>query len=428
MSDDDRYTEDESELARVCSPIPRVEPLTVRGDKIARILAHAVVRHKWPRIEFRQLTITDSVFIEDLDLPADIVFAECMFQGSACLTNLSAIRSLTFLDCTIPKLFVHHCDMTRNLMVFLGDVQQIDIEGLHLTGSKEQSVKLESSGWLDLISLTADAPVRMDLRGERILLTQASLTSGGRVACEAEYVMADNASFGARTVIAGRTFHGKQLTHLYSLDGADCTNLELDNLDLSGVHFGKASGLGKLRIVDQPNFPLNPGRLSSRRQVIADELTHGGSAAQWRRVSEVYRQLRAGMDDARASDMYYGEMNCRRLGTPWSVDRFVLTLYWLTSGYGTRAWRALASWGVLLAGATGLFISRWPEAVKAPSFGKSLWRGFRHAFESSTALLRASEGAAQPDVAIAEWVLRLLTPALIGLAVLALRNRVKRGA
>jgi hypothetical protein len=67
--------------------------------------------------------------------------------------------------------------------------------------------------------------------------------------------------------------------------------------------------------------------------------------------------LRKGRQDAKdepgAADFYYGEMemrrhargsasNRRRASSRGRVERGILTAYWLVSGYGLRAWRALA--------------------------------------------------------------------------------------
>jgi hypothetical protein len=57
-----------------------------------------------------------------------------------------------------------------------------------------------------------------------------------------------------------------------------------------------------------------------------------------------------GKDEPGAADFYYGEMEMRRHArrgrtsgaSRGQVERAILTAYWLMSGYGLRAWRALA--------------------------------------------------------------------------------------
>jgi hypothetical protein len=69
-------------------------------------------------------------------------------------------------------------------------------------------------------------------------------------------------------------------------------------------------------------------------------------------IAGLYRALRKGREDAKdepgAADFYYGEMEMRRRARParetsrGRVERAILTAYRLLSGYGLRAWRALA--------------------------------------------------------------------------------------
>jgi uncharacterized protein YjbI with pentapeptide repeats len=65
-------------------------------------------------------------------------------------------------------------------------------------------------------------------------------------------------------------------------------------------------------------------------------------------IAPLYRALRKGREDSKdepgAADFYYGEMEMRRKATTTSApERFILSLYWLVSGYGLRASRALAA-------------------------------------------------------------------------------------
>jgi hypothetical protein len=102
--------------------------------------------------------------------------------------------------------------------------------------------------------------------------------------------------------------------------------------------------------------------------------------------------------------------------------RGILTAYWMVSGYGLRAWRALA-WLIIL------------TALLAVAFHLV---GFKHAPQPNTywtgALyaLRATLSLTDNQVTLTAWgqllqaVLRLTGPVLLGLALLALRGRVKR--
>ena len=150
----------------------------------------------------------------------------------------------------------------------------------------------------------------------------------------------------------------------------------------------------------------------------------------------MYRALRKGREDAKdepgAADFYYGEMEMRRHargrdggrggGSRGRVERGVLTAYWLVSGYGLRAWRALA-W---LVGVTAAFALAFHLAgFTSPPQPASYWTSLLYAFRSTISLT-------DNEVTLTAWgqllqaLLRLTGPVLLGLALLALRARVKR--
>jgi hypothetical protein len=126
----------------------------------------------------------------------------------------------------------------------------------------------------------------------------------------------------------------------------------------------------------------------------------------------------------------------------------VLWMYWLLSGYGLRAWRALAALGVVVVLA-GIILAFWGFPGAPPSFGPTavdpsgallyqqqpvdsppgigrLPDTIRFSARSATALLRGPDRALTP---LGEWLeigLRFTGPVLLGLAVLSVRGRVRR--
>jgi hypothetical protein len=145
-------------------------------------------------------------------------------------------------------------------------------------------------------------------------------------------------------------------------------------------------------------------------------------------VAAIYRSLRKGREDAKdepgAADFYYGEMEMRRYdqAAPLS-ERSILWLYWLVSGYGLRASRALTALLVTLLIFTGL-LRIW-GFEDSRSFGGSLL----FSVNSSISLLRPGTDESEPLTAAGEVLataLRLLGPLLFGLMLLSLRGRVKR--
>ena len=147
-------------------------------------------------------------------------------------------------------------------------------------------------------------------------------------------------------------------------------------------------------------------------------------------VAGLYRALRKAReedgDEAGAGDLYYGEMEMRRIssaaaeGSRSKRDRALLWSYWAISGYGLRPTRALVSLAVtLLIGAALLFVFGFQDER---NYGRSLL----FAVQSSLSLLRPPETSLTAGGEVVQIALRLLGPLLFGLALLAVRTRVKR--
>jgi hypothetical protein len=103
-------------------------------------------------------------------------------------------------------------------------------------------------------------------------------------------------------------------------------------------------------------------------------------------------------------------------------EHTVLWLYWLVSGYGLRAWRALtALTAVLLVSAAALNAWGFPSGRH-----RSYLSSVRFSLEESISLLRGSNETLTNAGQSIDIVLRLVGPLLFGLTVLALRGRVKR--
>ena len=172
------------------------------------------------------------------------------------------------------------------------------------------------------------------------------------------------------------------------------------------------------------------------------------------RLASVYRALRKAQEDNKnepgAADFYYGEMEMRRLAAPVrSVERALLSAYKAISGYGLRASRAVAALLVVLAlGTIGFATVGFADLnrveyrpatsgaagqpavyqqVTVPA-GRPGWgAAIDQSIDSATALLRTDQSRPLTATGRAiEVALRVLGPLLLGLAVLAVRGRVKR--
>jgi hypothetical protein len=181
------------------------------------------------------------------------------------------------------------------------------------------------------------------------------------------------------------------------------------------------------------------------------------------RLTVLYRQLRKAQEDAKnepgAADFYYGEMEMRRHSKATSAaEHAILWLYWLVSGYGLRAVRALVALGVLAIIVTtaltgwGLAASAPPQHLagtitSSPGNGARInailnsasprlppagqrwttqrgWNALEVTLDSI--VFRTTD---QPLTTAGTWTAdaaRILGPVLLVLALLAIRNRIKR--
>ncbi|GAA0915920.1 hypothetical protein GCM10009558_025330 [Virgisporangium aurantiacum] len=301
-----------------------------------------------------------------------------------------------------------------------------------------------------------------------------------------------DASFASPATIAAPE-GGKTAPRLVRMSTVDAENLTLVGLDLRGARFFNCYNRDKLRIEGPPLFAGTPvgsfprRRLWTARRAIAEEhlwrarydrrpdgwfparcrdvdedvppstptvRTGDDARSEAARIQAVYRDLRKSREDAKdepgAADLYYGEMEMRRVAAPSrSVERALLTLYWAVAGYGLRASRAFATLLLVLALGTLGFatigfkgsaqIEYRPLAGSAPG-GPATYRqvtvnGTRpgwdeaafHAVESATSLLRPTPSRSFTSTGKAiEIGLRLLGPLLLGLAILSIRGRMKR--
>ncbi|MFF2183760.1 pentapeptide repeat-containing protein [Streptomyces sp. NPDC058155] len=275
---------------------------------------------------------------------------------------------------------------------------------------------------------------------------------------------------------------------MLSLRGVDAAHLVLADVDLRScllagtVHLDQIHLEGSCRFAGTPSGWRwgHPARFTRRRALAeerrwradkpnarhdwdpddvlpsAAEVGHVGPA----QLAPVYRALRKSFEDSKdepgAADFYFGEMEMRRhdSGTPLS-ERALLAAYWGLSGYGLRATRALV-WLLLAMTATLMAMMVWGLPANDPkpeSTGKvtgqditlvtdtsdpvnptgPLWeRPSKERFEKSlrvvvnSVIFRSSGQDLTTAGTYTEMASRLTEPVLLGLAVLAVRGRIKR--
>ncbi|MER7468142.1 pentapeptide repeat-containing protein [Streptomyces sp. NPDC097981] len=270
-----------------------------------------------------------------------------------------------------------------------------------------------------------------------------------------------------------------------SLRGVDAAHLVLTNIDLTDCLFAGTVHLDQLRLEGLYVFAVAPTGLRRRgavpvrwtpRRTLAEEhhwrATRPARAGGWTpapdgeiplkpaALAPVYRQLRKAFEDSKhepgAADFYYGEMEMRRHAHDIpSSERALLTTYWALSGYGLRASRAL---GWLLGGmvVTVVAMMLWglpmddpkpksagtltgssvtltadtpgPGNPDRPYCQRLSTKRFEKSFRIiiNSVVFRSSGQNLTTAGTYTEMASRLVEPAFLGLAVLAVRGRVKR--
>jgi uncharacterized protein YjbI with pentapeptide repeats len=260
---------------------------------------------------------------------------------------------------------------------------------------------------------------------------------------------------------------------------ADCRFADAHNLDKMRIEAD----------VSFAAAPTVLGRLNRKgRQVIAEERDwRAGRPHQWGwraprwpdwlgnrpggleagQIADRYRALRKGREDTKnepgAAYFYYGEMEMRRHSrTSPAAERGIIWLYWLISGYGLRSLRsltalvilgivvtiALTSWGL---GATApattppqqmvgtvSTASRQHAQIKAtlsgitPRLPAANQRWTKDRAETALEVTFESfvfRSTDEPLTTAGTWITiaaRIIGPVLLALALLAVRNRVRR--
>jgi uncharacterized protein YjbI with pentapeptide repeats len=231
-----------------------------------------------------------------------------------------------------------------------------------------------------------------------------------------------------------------------SFNRADVGNLTLAEIDLSSCHFDGTLRLDGMRLATVCPFDEPPaGWWWTDRLTIHEERRWRLSTAkgeEWKkacvtkseaedhhgeaeRLAKIYRGLRKGREDEGnapgAGDFYYGEMEMRRHGNGSRLERAVIFLYWLVSGYGLRASRALLALALTVLLFAVLF------STLDIRRGKTFRDDVVFSLQSTTSLLRAPDDEVLPTGGqLLEIGLRLLGPLFFGLALVSLRGRVKR--
>ncbi|MFJ2131412.1 pentapeptide repeat-containing protein [Streptomyces sp. NPDC087845] len=271
---------------------------------------------------------------------------------------------------------------------------------------------------------------------------------------------------------------------MISLRGVDAAHLVLSDINLAmcmltgTVHLDQIQLEGTCSFNDVPRTQWRrwpPVRFTQRRILFEERIwrvSEPAAAPGWNaavsgtvrvgpaQLAPVYRALRKAFEDGKnepgAADFYYGEMEMRRhdrINTT-RAERGLLSGYWLLSGYGLRASRALGWLAAAMLVTVVLLVgfglpkdSPKQEATGTvpPGGGKVTFEigkadpqnptGERFTGERfdkainvtlNSVVFRSSGQDLTTTGTYIEMTSRVTEPVLLGLAVLAVRNRVKR--
>lgn len=303
----------------------------------------------------------------------------------------------------------------------------------------------------------------LDIDAGRLIMNKVNLHAGGNVRVRSTVSLERCHVSGAplTVVAASDTIEGPDVTSL--LDATLHTPLliepgvrvsgrlghiaNLSNLTISSSSLRLyGGGPSKFRIV---RALKRFGAKSESRRLLADEsLSLGLNEARLTlaRCRDLYRGLRVGAehqgDHVSGDDFYYSEMTMRRLISKADKRRgeeVLLSAYWLVSGYGLRATRALVSFTFLVIGSAwlmGLGGDFAPTCQPEPlgATGTSVSACSKLSFPRSILYMtRASVSFTNEPGNHLSYVesalqlgVRFAGPALLALGILALRARFKR--
>ncbi|MFF2231185.1 pentapeptide repeat-containing protein [Streptomyces anulatus] len=301
------------------------------------------------------------------------------------------------------------------------------------------------------------------------------------IAAEPDPFVLTNGSELAESALAGAPGPGVRVA---SLRGVDAAHLVLADVDLSGCLFTGTVHLDQLRLEGACTFDTAPSSVRWRRwppvrfterRVLAEEhhwrASQQGAVQGWNvavlgagragplQLAPVYRALRKAFEDGKhepgPADFYYGEMEMRRHADDIPRgERGLLTAYWALSEYSLRASRALAwlgaamvftivllmafglaqdtpkqtATGTVPAGGGKVTFEIDKDDPQNPTGDRFTGERFEKALNVTlnSVVFRSSGQDLTTAGTYIEMTSRLTEPVLLALAVLAVRNRVKR--
>lgn len=370
-----------------------------------------------------------------------IFFRKCQFESEFQMAS-AATQSIQIEQCSFKGQLALSGTSCSSLIL-----DQSDLSSTYFLGPiKADNITVRQTVFGCRINLDLEAS-SLDLSGSRFV-------EGGQLDVKCTNLDLTQLGAGRPIRISGSQAGTKPI--VLSLRDADTGLMTFSNVDMSRCQLYGARDLRNVIIESNVTFLRNPGPFRTMRKCIADEylLRIDWGHRSWRKkweaivdesgqdshtfnhapmeanaasqVSGVYRELRhsyeAKKDWLGASDFYYGEMEMRRLDSFSPIlDRSIVYLYWLASGYGLRVWRALFSLLLTVAiGALFFFLG-----MDSPSQNSSIFYIFLISIRSVIPGLSARADLSYVGQ-LNEIALAIIGPVLLALTALAIRERTKR--
>lgn len=371
--------------------------------------------------------------------------------GAFLMNNTICDGSITFANSTSTAVSMRETEVIGPV-----DLSDVNLQSLHAHGANFSTMFQFGPSEIKhcyLSRVVFNSRIRMELNTTQLDLDGALFAQGGTIILEGGELILDRVSANRRLLITGAT-SDDNLPSILSMQDTDTNSITLARLSLKECKFHGAHNLGSLSLESSTELHFSPQFANVKRRCIAEEIQWRAkrkniTSKLWlslipkkddkvrqeckeiipllpRQIAVLYRDLRRGLearaDQPGAADFYYGEMEMRRHDSDTSLsDRLILTLYWLTSGYGLRASRSFLLLFTLVVIAT----------VALQKFGftngpvgwstawlyvlKSVLPGFKSTGVTLTFIGECIEIA-----------VRFVSPILLALFFLALRGRVKR--
>jgi hypothetical protein len=352
---------------------------------------------------------TDLVFTEVESNPSEVrnvpfilSLYSARFEGDFRIKVEPSQTGLCILDLT-DTYFEQPLKLTTNQPLLLSGTtikQQLSLAGSRV---------LDSVGLLSLVNATLDAPLILD---ENVSLLHCYMT--GATGLQLLQVVGANPQWPV--------YHRRRIIADEVLVRRGYYAGTFDNL---GSKDGRYGMFGE----DRPNPDWY---LDHSAHLRIDRL-------KCQSVESTYRQLRASLEESKAApdaaDFYYGEMEMRRSGRHTKpFDRVLLFAYWLAAGYGLRASRAAATYLSIVAVVTLMLVKAQRVFITAPKMVGNDINFHSYADVFLRVVMRSSVSFFAPvatsgfsAVGVATLlILRLVGPACLALAILALRARVQK--